>query len=89
MVYTVTDIKELIQYHLVASATDSEVANKNLAHLVFEIQSFATEPLWREVSWVFCDRCGTSVDSELIHPEGHRYSPAGSFYCSDCWDAGP
>ena len=27
--------------------------------LVSEIQSLATRPLWREATWVFCDRCGT------------------------------
>lgn len=37
-------------------------------------------------SWVFCDRCGCSVDVEFIHPDGHRYDGAGDFYCIDCWD---
>jgi hypothetical protein len=34
---------------------------------------------------VFCDRCGCSVDTDLIHPEGHHYAADGDFYCADCW----
>ena len=32
--YDVSDIRELIEYHLVASAPDAERAEKNLCHLV-------------------------------------------------------
>jgi hypothetical protein len=46
----------------------------------------ASRSLWREVSWVFCDRCGCSVDTDLIHPDGHRYADDGDFYCADCWE---
>jgi hypothetical protein len=45
----------------------------------------ATRPLWRTAEWVFCDRCGTSVDTDLIHPDGHHYAEDGDFYCADCW----
>ena len=38
------------------------------------------------MTWVFCDRCGCSVDIDLIHPDGHHYSEAGDLYCSDCWE---
>lgn len=86
MAYSVTDIKELIEYHLVAAATDDDIANDNLVQLVGKIQGLATRPLWREATWVFCDRCGTSVDAELIHPDGHHYFDDGDFYCADCWE---
>ena len=87
MSYTVTDLAELIRYHLVLSVEDDESADANLAQLVSELQAMATRPLWREASWVFCDRCGCSVDTDLIHPEGHHYSDEGDFYCADCWEA--
>lgn len=45
----------------------------------------ATRPLWQKATWVFCNRCGCSVDTELIHPDGHHYSDDGDFYCADCW----
>jgi hypothetical protein len=89
MTYTITDITELVRYHLVLSAPDDETADNNLRRLVHEIEGLATAPLWRPVEWVFCDRCGTSVDTVLIHPEGHHYSDDGDFYCADCWEAGP
>jgi hypothetical protein len=43
--------------------------------------------IWQPAEWVFCDRCGTSVDTVLIHPDGHHYSNDGDFYCADCWEA--
>ena len=86
MAYTSTDIAELVRYHLVLSAPDDKTADDNLAQLVSELQSMATRPLWREASWVFCDRCGTSVDTDLIHLDGHHYADDGDFYCADCWD---
>jgi len=45
----------------------------------------APRPLWREATWVFCDRCGCSVDTDLIHPDGHHYADDGDFLCADCW----
>ena len=85
MTYTITDIAELIRHHLVLSVDDDETADTNLRQLVSEIAGMATTPLWREATWVFCDRCGTSVDIGLIHPDGHRYSDDGDFYCDECW----
>lgn len=88
MTYTVTDITELIRHHLVLSVADDETADANLRQLVSEIACMATTPLWREATWMFCDRCGTSVDTDLIHPSGHHYAEDGDFYCSDCWREG-
>ena len=39
-----------------------------------------------EASAVFCDQCGCSVHTDLIHPDGHHYSSDGDFFCSDCWE---
>ena len=88
MTYTITDIAELIRHHLVLSVEDDETADANLRRLVGEIAGMATTPLWREAMWVFCDRCGCSVDTDLIHPDGHRYADDGDFYCADCWESG-
>ncbi|MHB1510298.1 MAG: hypothetical protein ACYCST_13120 [Acidimicrobiales bacterium] len=86
MSYDVTDIAELARHHLVFGAPDDEKANANLARLVSEIAAMATAPLWRDATWVFCDRCGTSVDTVLIHPDGHHYADDGDFLCADCWE---
>jgi len=85
MPYTVIDLAELIRHHLVLSVEDDETADSNLARLVSELQAMSTRPLWREVTWVFCDRCGCSVDTDLIHADGHHYADDGDFYCVDCW----
>ena len=89
MAYTISDIAELVEYHLVVSAQDDAVAHANLVQLVQQLELMAPHPLWREATWVFCDRCGCSVDADLIHPETHHYSDDGDFYCADCWEAGP
>jgi hypothetical protein len=82
MAYTITDIAELVRYHLVLSEPDDERADANLAQL----EQMASCPLWWEASWVFCDRCGCSVDIDLIYPDGHHHSEDGDFYCADCWE---
>jgi hypothetical protein len=87
MAYTVTDLAELVEYHLVVSAPDDDVAHANLVQLVGRIEAMAGRPLWREATWVICDRCGCSVDTDLIHPGGHHYADDGDLYCADCWDA--
>jgi hypothetical protein len=82
MTYTITDIAELVEYHLVASAPDDNAAHSKL---VQQLELLAPRPLWREVAWVFCDRCACSVDTDLIHPDGHHYADDSDFYCADCW----
>ena len=83
MAYTVTDLAELVRFHLVLAEPDDEGADANLAQLVSELQTMSSRPLWREATWVFCD---CSVDTVLIHPDGHHYANAGDFYCADCWE---
>lgn len=87
MSYSVTNIAALAEYHLVASAQDDDAAQVNIVQLVEQLERMAPRPLWREVTWVFCDRCGCSVDTDLIHPDGHHYADDGDFYCADCWES--
>jgi len=87
MAYTTTDLAELVEYHLIVSARDDDVAQSNLVQLVQQLELLAPRPLWREATWVFCDRCGCSVDTDLIHPDGHHYAEDGDFLCADCWGA--
>ena len=86
MVYTITDIAELVRYHLALAEPDDDRADANLAQLVQQLEQMASRPLWREASWVHCDRCGCSVDSALINPDGHHYADEGDFLCADCWE---
>ena len=86
MAYTISDCAELVRHHLVLSAPDDDTAHANLVQLVQQLELMAPHPLWREATWVFCDRCGCSVDTELIHPDGHHYADDGDFYCVDCWE---
>jgi hypothetical protein len=86
MAYTIADITELIHYHLVLAGPDDESADRNLSLLAGAIQHLVTRPLWQEATWVFCDRCRCSVDTELIPPDGHHYSDDGDFNSSDCWE---
>jgi hypothetical protein len=44
--------------------------------------------LRRPAEWIFCDRCGTSVDTVLIHREGHHYSSKDDLYCDECSASG-
>lgn len=89
MPYSVTDLIELIRYHLVVSVDNDETADANLSTLASAIAGMATRPLWHEAAWLFCDRCGCSVDTDLVHPDGHHYSDDGDFYCDECWQSLP
>ena len=86
MDFTIKDLAELVEYHLIASAPNDDAAHANLVQLVEQLERMAPRPLWQDASWVFCDRCGCSVDTDLIHPDGHHYSDDGDFYCADCWE---
>jgi len=86
MTYTVSDIAKLVEYHLVASAPTDDVARAYLVQLVQKLELLAPHLLWRELSWVFCYRCGCSVNTDLIHPDCHHYAPDGDFLCADCWE---
>jgi len=81
MVYTITDIAELVEYHLFVSAPDDAAAHANLVQLVGQLERLPPRPLRREATWVFCDRCGCSVETNLIHPDGLHYADDSAFYC--------
>jgi len=86
MAYDITECAELLRHHLVLSAPDDGTAHANLVQLVQQLELMEPHPLWRQVTWVFYDRCGCSVDTDLIHPDGHHYADDGDFYCVDCWE---
>jgi hypothetical protein len=83
MSYTVTDIADLIDYHLVASTPGEDHAHASLSRLVGAIQSLSARPLWREATWAFC----VLGRYRFIHPDGHHYSNEGDIYCADCWSS--
>jgi len=85
MPYSVTDLTELIEYHLVISADDDEAADCNLAQLMRNIEQMVTTPRWQEpIYWIACEECGAWVSSELIGPEGAGECDDGGFRCSEC-----
>ncbi|MGO8864465.1 MAG: hypothetical protein ACLQRH_27365 [Acidimicrobiales bacterium] len=84
MTYTVTDIAELIHYHLVLATDSDRQADDNLAELVSHVQFLRTEPLFHQVQWVHCDQCGCSVDSDLISENGAGGTSEDEFLCSSC-----
>ena len=84
MAYTVTDVAELIHYHLVLSEDDDARADANLRQLVGLIEGLASEPLTVEAGWIACESCGAWVGTELIGPDGAGYGDDDGFYCSEC-----
>ena len=84
MAYSVTEIAELIQHHLVFSEPDEARATENLRQLVARLKGMAPGPLQTEALWYFCDRCGASVDVDVLAVDGSNFTPEGSFYCSRC-----
>jgi hypothetical protein len=89
MTYTITDITELVRYHLVLSASDDETADNNLRRLVHEIEQLITSPRRDEpVGWMACEDCGAWVSSELFGPEAAGECDDGGFRCTECRFAG-
>ena len=86
MAHTITDAAELVRYHLVLAEPDDSRANDTLVQFAERAAGGGEPPLVAEALWVFCDRCGCSIDADLIHPDGHHYSDEDDFYCRDCWD---
>lgn len=83
--YNVTDITELIRYHLVLAEVDEEKADHNLAQLMRNIEDMVTTPRWRDtINWMVCEQCGAWVSTELIGPDGAGETDDGGFYCTEC-----
>jgi hypothetical protein len=87
MAYDITELTELIRYHLVLGEDTNAAADRNLANLVRNIERLATKPLFRTVEWIACEGCGAWVDSDLVGPDGAGVDGDGGFYCASCrWD---
>lgn len=87
MAYDVSELTELIHYHLVLGENTDTAADAKLAQLVRSIERMSTRPLWRAVEWMACEGCGAWVDTDLIGPDGAGIVGDGGFYCSSCrWD---
>ena len=86
MPYSVTDITELIRHHLVFADPDPVGVSGNLARLVRNVEAMAPAAIRRhvEAEWLFCDRCGASVDVDVLAVDGSNFTPEGGFYCSGC-----
>lgn len=84
MAYTVTDIAELIRHHLVFSEPDQETAKENLRRLIADVERMAPSRLQTEALWLFCDRCGATVDLAVLAWDGSNFTPEGGFFCSSC-----
>lgn len=85
MAYSTNDIVELIRYHLVVSADDDAVADRNLSQLKHDVDQMITTPhLHETLYWMVCEECGAWVSSELIAPEGAGEGASGAFYCTSC-----
>jgi len=80
--YSVTDFAELIRHHLVFPGSDQDAVT-NLRRLVAEIHQMAPLPLRTEAQWLFCDRCGCAVDTDVLADDGSNFTPGGGFYCSE------
>ena len=85
--YTVTDITELVRYHLVLSDDDDEKADANLAQLMRNVEQMMTRRPHHFVEWMACEECGAWVSTELIGPDGAGWTDDGSFYCTQCRSA--
>ena len=84
MAYSVTEIAELIRHHLVLSEDDEQRVLENLRRLTADISRMATSPLETTAEWLFCDRCGATVDLAVLAWDGSNFTPEGGFYCSSC-----
>ena len=85
MTYQLTDITELIRYHLVLSVDSDADADSNLAQLIGEIEQMITSPRREQsVYWTACEDCRAWVSSELIGPEGAGECDDGGFRCTEC-----
>jgi hypothetical protein len=82
--YTITDITELVRYHLVLSVDNDERADANLAQLIRNVEQMMTRRPHHFVEWMTCDECGASVSTELIDPDGAGWVADGGFNCSEC-----
>jgi hypothetical protein len=85
MAYTVSDIAELVHYHLVLSQERCEDSDADLSLLIERIAGMMScTQVRKPVQWLFCDRCGCSVDVEVLATDGSNFTAHGDFLCSTC-----
>lgn len=85
MTHSVDDIAELIRYHLVLSEDNDDQADRNLTALIGRVESMMTRrPSLTPIEWYHCDRCGCSVDADILAEDGSNFTPDGDFLCSSC-----
>ena len=83
--YTVTDLTELIRYHLVLSTDDTEKADFRLTQLIRNIEQMIATARWHEpIIWMACEECNVCVSSELFGPDGAGECSDGAFRCMEC-----
>lgn len=84
--YNVTDLTELVRYHLVLSVDDTEVTDHNLGQLMRNIEQMVTTPRWHEpIYWVVCEDCGAWVSSVLSGPDrAGDCDDDDGFWCAEC-----
>ena len=56
----------------------------NSVFSIARLTRMGSEPLGLEIGWYFCDRCGCSVDTEVLAEDGRNFTPDGDFLCSSC-----
>ena len=83
MTYSINDLAELIRHHLVFAEPDQVRVTNNLRRLTAEIRQMNPDPLETDAEWMFCDRCGATVDVAVFAEDGSNFTPDGGFYCSD------
>lgn len=83
--YSVTDLTELIRYHLVLSTDDCDVADNNVRQLLRNVeQMMSTSQRNESCYWMACAGCGAWVSSELIADDGAGECADGGFRCMEC-----
>ena len=84
MTYSVTDIAELIRHHLVFSRARRSASDRESPPADRQISRMTPGPCRPPPSGCFCDRCGASVDVDVLAVDGSNFTPDGGFYCSGC-----
>ncbi len=84
MAYSVTDLAELIRHHLVFAERDEDRAIENLRRFTAKIGQMSPGSLKTDAEWLFCDRCGATVDLAVLAWDGSNFTADGGFYCSSC-----
>ena len=80
--YSINVLAELIRNHLILSEDSPDAADTNPCRLVGPITSMDTRPTFQPIQWLFCDRCGCSVDTDVVAEDGSNWTSDGDVLCS-------